>query len=59
MKSHEVAEKGRNHNYGFIDPYQINDHKVKNYLEHTERKLLQFLVTQEYRSKILFPYNFG
>ena len=59
MKSHEVKGKNRDFNYGFIDPYQINDYMVKNYLEHTERKLLQFLVSQEYRSKILFPYNFG
>ena len=59
MKSHEVKGKNRDFNYGFIDPYQINDHMDNNYLEHTERKLLQFLVSQEYRSKILFPYNFG
>ena len=58
MKSHEIKGQNRNFNYGFIDPYQINEYMLQNYLEDTERKLLQFLVTEEYKSKILFSYNF-
>ena len=58
MKSHEVAGKNRNHNYGFIDPYKINEYMVDKYREHTEEQLLEYLVTQEYCSKILFPYDF-
>ena len=57
MKSQEVKGK-TNFNAGFIDPYQINEYMLLHYLEDTERKLLEFLVTEEYKSKILFPYNF-
>ena len=57
MKSQKVKGK-TNFNGGFIDPYQINEYMLQNYLEDTERKLLQFLVTEEYKRKILFPYNF-
>ena len=57
MKSQEVKRK-TNFNAGFIVPYQINEYMLRNYLEDTERKLLEFLVTEEYKSKILFPYNF-
>jgi len=60
MKSHEIAGMNRNFNYGFIDPYQINEYMVeeKLYAATTESRLLQYLETHEYRSKILFPYNF-
>ena len=49
MKSHEVKGKNRNFNYGFIDPYQINEPMVTTnvMIKHTEELLLHYLVTQE------------
>jgi hypothetical protein len=45
-------------NIGFIDPNRINENTVHENPKETEHNLLMFLVNQEYRSKILFPYNF-
>ena len=44
---------------GFVDPNRVNEPMLENHLEDTERNLLMFLVKQEHKSKILFPYNFG
>jgi hypothetical protein len=57
MKSLECKEK-RIFNTGFIDPNQVNEVTVNDNLKDTEDNLLRLLVKQEYKSKILFPYNF-
>jgi hypothetical protein len=43
---------------GFIDPNRVNAATVQNKRKETEDILLEFLLTQEYRARILFPYNF-
>jgi hypothetical protein len=43
---------------GFIDPNQVNEVMVNDNPKDTEDNLLWFLVKQEYKNKILFPYNF-
>jgi hypothetical protein len=39
-------------------PNRVNAVTVQNKRKETEDILLEFLLTQEYRSRILFPYNF-
>ena len=53
-------KKRRHHNYGFIDPYQVNESMVniKAYSKHTEEQLLKYFETNGFASKILIPYNF-
>ena len=60
MKSHEVKGKSRNFNYGFMDPYQINEPMVTTpaMIKHTEEQLLKYFVNNEFKSKIFLPYNF-
>ena len=58
MKSLECKRKGI-FNTGFIDPYRVNEQMFDDFPADTERNLLKYLVNQEYKSKILFPYNFG
>jgi hypothetical protein len=57
MKSLECKHMS-DFNIGFIDPNRINKHTICENPKETEHNLLMFLVNQEYRSKILFLYNF-
>jgi hypothetical protein len=43
---------------GFIDPSRVNTVTVHDKPKETEDILLEFLLVQEYRTKILFLYNF-
>ena len=43
---------------GFIDPYVVNFAMVKDFPKNTKANLLMFLKKQDYKKKILFPYNF-
>jgi hypothetical protein len=54
MKSLEYKQMN-DFNIGFIDPNQINKVTVHENPKETGHNLLQFLVQQEYRNKILFP----
>jgi hypothetical protein len=57
MKSLECKEKGIFYT-GFIDPNRVKEVTIHDNPKETGDNLLLFLVKQEYRSKILFPYNF-
>jgi hypothetical protein len=56
MKNLDCKEKGIL-NTGFIDPNRVNKVMVNDNPKETEDNFLHFLVKQEYKSKILFPYN--
>ena len=43
---------------GFIDPNVIPEYNVQKSAQEMEEYLLKFLVKQETKSEILFPYNF-
>ena len=58
MKSHEAQRRSRNFNYGFMDPYQINESMVIYKAKHTEEQLLKYFLANEFKSKIFCPYNF-
>ena len=53
------CKKGQIYNIGFIDPNTVHeDTVVERYAKETEDNLLRFLVKQETKREILFPYNF-
>jgi hypothetical protein len=56
MKILECKEKGI-FNTGFIDPNRVNEVTVNDNPKDMGDNLLHFLGKQEYKSKILFPYN--
>jgi hypothetical protein len=59
MHTEEYECKQRNDfQVGFIDPNQVNAVTVQNKPKEMEDILLEFLLTQEYRTRILFSYNF-
>ena len=43
---------------GFIDPNVIHEYNVQRSAQDIEEYLLRFLVQQETKSEIQFPYNF-
>jgi hypothetical protein len=43
---------------GFIDPNRVNAVTIRDKPKETKDILLEFLLTQEYGTRILFPYNF-
>ena len=43
---------------GFIDPNVIHEYNIQKSAQEMEEYLLKFLVKQETKSEILFPYNF-
>jgi hypothetical protein len=51
------CKKRNNFQVGFIDPNRVNGAMIQNKRKETEDILLEFLLTQEYRARILFPYN--
>ena len=58
MKSQECDEK-RIFDIGFVDPVRINEKLLLDFPQETENNLLTFVQRQDYKKKILFPYNFG
>jgi len=53
------CKKGRIYDVGFIDPNTVNEKTVvPRYAKETEDNLVRFLVKQETKREILFPYNF-
>jgi hypothetical protein len=57
MNSMQCKQKN-NFQVGFIDPNRVNAVTVQNKPKEMEDILLEFLLTQEYRTRILFSYNF-
>jgi len=45
-------------NVGFIDPDKVHIHTVTYQPAETENNLLRFLLSQQDRDLILFPYNY-
>ena len=53
------CKKGRIYDVGFIDPNTVHEKTVvSRYAKETEDNLVRFLVKQETKREILFPYNF-
>jgi len=57
MKSDECDRK-RIFDIGFVDPKRINEELLREFAKETEANLLRFIQRQNYKKKILFPYNF-
>ena len=60
LMSLECVRKRRHHNFGFIDPYQVNESMVNITAQSkcTEERLLKYFQKNEIASKILLAYNF-
>lgn len=58
MKSDECYRK-KIVDIGFVDPVRVNAQLLLDFPEETEDNLLGYLESQNYKNKILFPYNFG
>ena len=52
------CKRGQIYDLGFIDPNTVHEVTVKEYAKDTEDYLLRFLIKQETKMEILFPYNF-
>ena len=52
------CKRGQIYDLGFIDPNTVHEVTVKEYAKDTEDYLLRFLIKQETKTEILFPYNF-
>jgi len=52
------CKRERIYDIGFIDPYIVNFVTVRDHAKDTEANLLRFLIKQNSRTEILFPYNF-
>ena len=53
------CKKGQIYDLGFIDPNTVHEETVvPKYAKETEDNLLRFLIRQETKREILFPYNF-
>lgn len=52
------CNKGQIYDIGFIDPNTVNEKTVKDHPKDIENYLLKFLLKQETKREILFPYNF-
>ena len=57
MKSDE-CDRNRNFEIGFVDPTRVNENLLRNYHKETVDNLFRFIKRQDYKRKILFPYNF-
>jgi len=57
MKSDE-CDRNNIYDIGFVDPKRVNEELLRKYTQETEKNLLRFIQRQNYRNKILFPYNF-
>ena len=51
-------QKGRIYDIGCISPNIVNEFTVKHNVSETEDNLLQSLLKNQSKDKILFPYNF-
>ena len=52
------CKRDKVYNIGFVDPYIINEKMIEDHAKDTEDNLLRFLIKQNSRTEILFPYNF-
>ena len=43
---------------GFIDPFIVHEHTLHNHSKDVEDDLYRFLIEQNFKREILFPYNF-
>jgi len=57
MKMQE-CKRQQIYDIGFIDPNVIHEYNIQKSAQEMEEYLLKFLVKQETKSEILFPYNF-
>jgi hypothetical protein len=52
------CKRGQIYDVGFIDPNTVHEFTVQKHPKDTEEYLLTFLMKQETKEEILFPYNF-